>query len=443
MIHLLIPLLNTGMLTLGADCQTRQCYTVISACTADHFETNPLHLILQPHCLECYGTKASCGEENPLLWQSRDYRLYSQMLLLTTQGDETERQDARHYLDNQVVETSEGIFWTMKCISTTTVIIPNIFHSVDVGMRKLLIDWVLSSLEQHFRIDKFNQLWAMMPPYPGFARLNKPYRHVMQWSGKYKQALSHVIVAVFTATLSNPSASQRIPFTDAQLYVKNWVCFHLLVQYRYHAEALIDYMEMYLDKFHYHKDVFCRFCSSKPTTKVSEAMKKQRTLFKQEERESNPAWNNHLEAAKRRWVDEHTLEIELDIAQHLVNKLDFKFVTMHLLNHISDDIRPLGNLLNASSELPERAMMILKQAYRQWNHDEATFPIVITQAQQEVFRYWALIANTAKQCRHDEMTLTKASIKQMMKNPQPEIKTLDVLAECCTMPKGELQNHIS
>jgi len=41
------------------------------------------------------------------------------------------------------------------------------------------------------------------------------------------------------------------------------------------------------------------------------------------------------------------------------------------------------------------------------------------------------------------MPLTKASIKRMMQNLQPKIKTLDDLAEWCTMPKGKLQNHIA
>jgi len=45
----------------------------------------------------------------------------------------------------------------------------------------------------------------------------------MQWSGKETKALSRMIVPVFVATLPNPLASQRIPFTDAQLYVKNLV----------------------------------------------------------------------------------------------------------------------------------------------------------------------------------------------------------------------------
>ena len=66
-----------------------------------------------------------------------------------------------------------------------------------------------------------------------------------------------------------------------------------------------------------------------------------------------------------------------------------------------------------------------------------------TKVRKEVFQYCELNANAAKQRRNDDMPLTKAPIKQMMKNPWPEIKTLDDLAELCAMPKGELQNHIA
>jgi len=41
------------------------------------------------------------------------------------------------------------------------------------------------------------------------------------------------------------------------------------------------------------------------------------------------------------------------------------------------------------------------------------------------------------------MPLTNVHIQRMMTNPQPEIKTLDDFAECCAVPKGELQNHMA
>jgi len=85
-------------------------------------------------------------------------------------------------------------------------------------------------------------------------------------------------------------------------------------------------------------------------------------------------------------------------------------VKMHLLNHFSDRIRQLGNLLNVSSELPEEAMMDLKQAYRQSNRIDGAFQNLRTKA-LKVFQYREVNANAAKQRRDDDMPLTKALIK--------------------------------
>ena len=153
-----------------------------------------------------------------------------------------------------------------------------------------------------------------MPPYPGFTRFNKPYSQVTQWSGKEMKALGRGIVPVFAAMLLNPSASQRIPFTEALLCVNNLVYFQLMAQYWYDTEATIKYMENYLEEFHCHKDVFSWFCASKSTKKASEALKNQLTLHKQEEWESDPAWNNHSAAAKRTRVYEDTMQIVSEIA---------------------------------------------------------------------------------------------------------------------------------
>jgi hypothetical protein len=257
------------------------------------------------------------------------------------------------------------------------------------------------------------------------------------------KALGRVIVPVFAASLLTPLVSQRIPFTEALLCAKNLVYFHHMAQYRYHTEATIVYMENYLEEFHRHKDVFSRFRVSKSTKKVSEALKTQLTLDKSEEQESDPTWNNLSVAAKCRRIDEDKMQIESEIAQHLVDESDFNFVKMHLLNHFSDNIRQLGNLLNVSSKLPEKAMMDLKQAHQQSNRHEAPFQILATKARKEVFRSRELNGNAAKQRRDDDMPLTKVPIQRMMKNPRPEIKTLDDLAKWCEMPIGELQNHIA
>jgi len=167
------------------------------------------------------------------------------------------------------------------------------------------------------------------------------------------------------------------------------------------------------------------------------------TADKQKQWESDTAWNNLSASATCRRVDEDIMQIESVSAKHLVDELDLNFVNMHLLNHISDHIRQLGNLLNASCELLERAMMDLEQVYRQSNHHEAAFQIVQTKAQKEVFQYWELNANPAKQCQDNEMPLTKAPIKWMIDDLRPEVKTLDEFAEWWAMPNRELLHHIA
>jgi len=175
--------------------------------------------------------------------------------------------------------------------------------------------------------------------------------------------LGHVGVPVLMATLLNPSARQMIPFTESLLCVKNLVYFDLMVQYRYQSEATIEYMENYLEEFHCHKNVFIPFHASKSTKRVSESLNKNIPLHIQVEQKSDPTWNNLSAAPQRRHIDEDKMQIESEIAQHLADESDFNFLMKHLLQHFSDYICQLGNLLNVSSELPEKAMMDIKQVY--------------------------------------------------------------------------------
>jgi len=122
------------------------------------------------------------------------------------------------------------------------------------------------------------------------------------------------------------------------------------------------------------------------------------------------------------------------MAQHLVHVMDFNFIQMHFLNHFDDYSRQLGNLFNASSELPERAMMNLKIVYWQSNRHETTFQNLQMKSQKQVFEYGELNANAAKRRRDNNMLQTKLPIKQIMSMPQPDIETLDYLAEWCAMP---------
>jgi len=68
-----------------------------------------------------------------------------------------------------------SLFWNMKCISPMTLMVCDVLHTISLGKRKDLMEWVTFFLEQHARIDKFHRRWAMLPPFSGFARFNKTY----------------------------------------------------------------------------------------------------------------------------------------------------------------------------------------------------------------------------------------------------------------------------
>lgn len=148
----------------------------------------------------------------------------------------------------------------------------------------------------------------MMLPYPGIAQFNKLYSHLMEWSSKERKTLGHMIVPVFAATHLYCLVSQRIPFTDALLCVTYFVYCHCRKQNWNTTKATIEYMGQNRQKFHCHKEVLSRFCSSKTTKNISKAMRLQLTLGKQEQRDSDPAWNKPSGTAKHYHDDEHILQ---------------------------------------------------------------------------------------------------------------------------------------
>jgi hypothetical protein len=82
------------------------------------------------------------------------------------------------------------------------------------------MDLVMGFLEQHSKIEKVYQLYAIILQYPDCTQFNKPYRQVMQWSAKGINIARGMIVPVLMATLSNPSVSQKNPITAALSSVK-------------------------------------------------------------------------------------------------------------------------------------------------------------------------------------------------------------------------------
>jgi len=73
------------------------------------------------------------------------------------------------------------------------------------------------------------------------------------------------ISAVLASALRNPDCSQHHDFQNALNCVSPLVDFSLMAQYRSHTLETVSYIERYLTTFHWTKDVFLEFHTSKAT----------------------------------------------------------------------------------------------------------------------------------------------------------------------------------
>src|SRR5437588_12576788 len=77
--------------------------------------------------------------------------------------------------------------------------------------------------------------------------------------------LGHCASAVLASALRNPDSSQQHDFGRALKCVGVLVNFSLMSQYRSHTPDTLSYLENCLQIFHWTKDVFLEFCTSKAT----------------------------------------------------------------------------------------------------------------------------------------------------------------------------------
>jgi len=100
----------------------------------------------------------------------------------------------------------------------------------------------------------------------------------MQRRGKEKKAHKHLIDSVFTVALSNPLVSERIPFTEALLCVKNIEYFYCMAHYRYYTKTMFNFMKQYQEECHRHNNAFSSFFASQATNTLSKTLGKEPNL---------------------------------------------------------------------------------------------------------------------------------------------------------------------
>jgi len=155
----------------------------------------------------------------------------------------------------------QNIFHSLDLVSASDLYQPKMLNTIYFGLFKHMIDWIEGFLKKHGRLQAFDDVWKVLPPYPGFLVTKKGYREVTQWQGKEMWNQRRCILGVLALALRQPGGEHVIPFKRALGCIRALVNFNMMAQYRSHMSDTIAYIEDYLDhiskKKRLHQDAPC------------------------------------------------------------------------------------------------------------------------------------------------------------------------------------------
>ena len=258
-----------------------------------------------------------------------------------------------------------GVFHGLYRVSAPDLHLPDLLHTIYLGLFKHMMDWIQGFLKKHSRLQAFDDTLKTLPRYPGFFVPKKAYQEVTQWQGKEIRNLGRCLLGVLAVALPQPDSTQVIPFKRALECYRALVDNNMMAQYRSHMDETMVYMQDYLGRFHQMKDIFKEFRVSKRTqAKIDEERK--------ELRRQRAQINQRVGPSKRHGVRDEDREEENDRCMDLIqSESPFNFGKMHLLIHFGDHLRQFGNIPMYSTEYGELAHKEqIKDTWRRSNKND-------------------------------------------------------------------------
>jgi len=115
--------------------------------------------------------------------------------------------------------TTDNVLWRLQC-NPTELPKPDLLHTIQVGMLKHLLLWIMSFLKLHHRLALFNSLWMTIPSYLSMTQPKKSFEEIVQWTGGEYKKMSHFLVGCLANSLHRPSNSECSAFEQVILCVR-------------------------------------------------------------------------------------------------------------------------------------------------------------------------------------------------------------------------------
>ena len=230
---------DTGLQLRCPDGNLRQCYPVVSSWLTDHMEYYELLHTSSRNWPVCEVPTSKLGSSPLDTYARRDSVRYAQLVATAIHQftPRTERKVAIAELKNASVKVLDNALWKLPHVSAHDLHVPDLLHSIYLGMLKHLMDWTADFLQKYGRSQIFDKIWLSVERYLGLLHFSKTFQEVGQWQGRELRAFGRLLLPCFVAALDNPNPTEEAPFLHAVRCVKAFIDFHLLAQYHVHTGA--------------------------------------------------------------------------------------------------------------------------------------------------------------------------------------------------------------
>jgi len=287
-----------------------------------------LHANSYPSC----QVPASKFGDYPSVFPRRDHQVYMHVFY-----NEDSTQRVAQLTEWDVCTTTDNEFWRLRC-NPTELLKPDLLHTIQVGILKHLLLWIMSFLKLHHWLALFNSLWMAIPPYLSMTQPKKSFEEIVQWTGGEYKKMSRFLVGCLVNSLRCPSNSEHSAFEKVILCTRGLCEFYMYCQYPTHNAISLDSMEASLSCFHDNKNVFREHRASKKIWVLVKAAKAKSIKVRD------------LELKKTRRCDRQNIsssydrEFTTEWAQIFQKHTHFNFPKIHLTSHFRESIEMFGSL---------------------------------------------------------------------------------------------------
>ena len=242
--------------------------------------------------------------------------------------------------------TTENVLWRLRC-NPTELAKPDLLHTIQVGMLKHLLHWIMSFLKSHHQLALFNSLWMAIPSYLSMTQPKKSFEETVQWTGGEYKKMSHFLVGCLANSLHHLSNSKRSAIEQVILCTCGLCEFYKYYQYPTHDAISLDSMEASLDCFQNSKDVFLQHRASKTIYVLVKATKAKSVKARDLELKNT----HHCDCQKI--SSSYNREFTAEWAQIYQKYTHFNFLKIHLTSHLRESIEIFGSLEQHSTSATE------------------------------------------------------------------------------------------